>query len=167
MNMNTQLAIIRSEGKEHLCYRDEECFFDVSYPMTTFTEGEDKFEIVKCNRPLADKTFLYQGKHFLIIPDMYYNGWLALCLKDPTTNEPYTTLTVNLTHEHAFSLPDKAFIDINNNPDAMEFLIANKLAEDTGYKKQSGWVNYPMVRLNLPLLYRLDPAAFHRMMNIQ
>lgn len=76
-------------------------------------------------------------------------------------------MTVNLTHEHAFSLPDKAFVDINNNPDAMEFLIANKLAEDTGYKKQSGWVNYPMVRLNLPLLYRLDSAAFHRMMNIQ
>ena len=28
--MNTRLAIIRSEGKEHLCYREEECFVDVS-----------------------------------------------------------------------------------------------------------------------------------------
>lgn len=33
--MNTRLAIIRSEGKEHLCYREEECFVDVSYPMVT------------------------------------------------------------------------------------------------------------------------------------
>lgn len=37
--MNTRLAIIRSEGKEHLCYREEECFVDVSYPMVTFTKG--------------------------------------------------------------------------------------------------------------------------------
>lgn len=36
--MNTRLAIIRSEGKEHLCYREEECFVDVSYPMVTFTD---------------------------------------------------------------------------------------------------------------------------------
>ena len=45
--MNTRLAIIRSEGKEHLCYREEECFVDVSYPMVTFTKGEDDFEEVK------------------------------------------------------------------------------------------------------------------------
>lgn len=32
--MNTRLAIIRSEGKEHLCYREEECFVDVSYPVS-------------------------------------------------------------------------------------------------------------------------------------
>ncbi len=47
--MNTRLAIIRSEGKEHLCYREEECFVDVSYPMVTFTKGEDDFEIIKCD----------------------------------------------------------------------------------------------------------------------
>lgn len=165
--MNTQLAIIRSNGKEYLCSKDEECFIDVSYPMMTFAEGEDAFEIVKCNRPMADKTFLYQGRHLSIVPNMYQNGWLALCLKDPKTDELYTTLTVNLLDETAFSLPDRAFIDINNNPDAMEFLISNKLAEDTGYRKQSGWVNYPMVKLNLPSLYRLNPAAFNRIMNFQ
>ncbi len=123
--MNTQLAIIRSNGKEHLCSKDEECFIDVSYPMMTFAEGEDEFEIVKCNRPMADKTFLYQGRHLSIVPNMYQNGWLALCLKDSKTDELYTTLTVNLVDETAFSLPDRAFIDINNNPDAMEFLISN------------------------------------------
>ena len=40
--MNTRLAIIRSEGKEHLCYREEECFVDVSYPMVTFTKGRSE-----------------------------------------------------------------------------------------------------------------------------
>ena len=40
--MNTRLAIIRSEGKEHLCYREEGMFLcDVlPIPMVTFTKGE-------------------------------------------------------------------------------------------------------------------------------
>ena len=83
----------------------------------------------------------------------------------PETDEPYTVLTVNLECEPAFALPDKAFIDINNNPEAMEFLLSNSLAEDTGYRRRSGWVNYPMVKLNLPMLYRLNPTAFNTMLN--
>lgn len=166
MIMNTQIVIIRSEGKEHLCYKDEGCFVDVSFPMLAFTAGEDDFEIVKCNRPYSGKRFLYHGRQLSIVPEMYRNGWPALYLKDPETDEPYTVLTVNLESEPAFSLPDKAFIDINNNPDAMEFLLSNRLAEDTGYRRQSGWVSYPMVTLNLPELYRLDPPAFHSMLNV-
>ena len=165
--MNTHLTIIRSQGKEYLCYRDEECFVDVSLPMMTFTEGEDEFEIVKCNRPLVGSTFFYRDGYFSIAMELYPNGWPALCLKVPETHEVYAILTVNLEKETAFALPDKAFVDINNNPDAMEFLIANKLAEDTGYKRQSGWVNYPMVTLNMPLLYRLDPAGFHKIISYQ
>lgn len=163
--MNTQFAIILSEGKEYLCYKEEDSFVDVSFPMMTFTAGEDDFEIVKCNRPFSGKTFPYHGRHLSIAPEMYHNGWLALCLKDPKTDEPYTVLTVNLEYEPAFALPDKAFIDINNNPEAMEFLLSNSLAEDTGYRRRSGWVNYPMVKLNLPMLYRLNPTAFNTMLN--
>ncbi|WP_368339357.1 DUF4313 domain-containing protein, partial [Parabacteroides merdae] len=58
-------------------------------------------------------------------------------------------------------------VDINNNPDAMEFLLSNKLAEDTGYRRQSGRVSYPMVTLNLPTFYRLDPHAFSAILNIR
>lgn len=91
--MNTQLAIIRSEGKEHLCYREEECFVDVSYPMVTFTKGEDDFEIVKCDHPSMEETFLYQESRLSIVIEMYHNGWPALSLKDPVTHEIYTVLT--------------------------------------------------------------------------
>ena len=136
--MNTRLARIRSEGKEHLCYREEECFVDVSYPMVTFTKGEDDFEIAKCDHPSMEETFLYQESRLSIVIEMYHNGWPALSLKDPVTHEIYTVLTVNLEDKAAFSLPDRAFVDINNNPDAMEFLLSNKLAEDTGYRRQSG-----------------------------
>lgn len=123
--MNTRLAIIRSEGKEHLCYREEECFVDVSYPMVTFTKGEDDFEIVKCDHPSMEETFLYQESRLSIVIEMYHN------------------------------------------PDAMEFLLSNKLAEDTGYRRQSGWVSYPMVTLNLPTFYRLDPHVFSAILNIR
>ena len=84
--MNTQLAIIRSKGKEHLCYREEECFVDVSYPMVTFTKGEDDFEIVKCDHPSMEETFLYQESRLSIVIEMYHNGWPALSLKDPVTS---------------------------------------------------------------------------------
>lgn len=163
--MNTQFAIILFEGKEYLCHKDGECFVDVSCPMRAFTAGEDDFEIVKCNRPFSGRTFLYQGLHLSVVPEIYSNGWPALCLKEPETDELYTVLTVNLENAPAFALPDRAFIDINNNPDAMEFLLSNRLAEDTGYRRQSGWVSYPMVTLNLPELYRLNPPAFDRMFN--
>lgn len=106
--MNTRLAIIRSEGKEHLCYREEECFVDVSYPMVTFTKGEDDFEIVKCDHPSMEETFLYQESRLSIVIEMYHNGWPALSLKDPVTHEIYTVLTVNLEDKAAFSLPDRA-----------------------------------------------------------
>lgn len=165
--MNTEFAIILHGGKEYLCHKDGECFVDVSCPMRAFTAGEDDFEIVKCNRPFSGRTFLYQDLHLSVVPEMYHNGWLALCLKEPETDELYTVLTVNLENAPAFALPDRAFIDINNNPDAMEFLLSNRLAEDTGYRRRSGWVSYPMVTLNLPELYRLNPPAFGRMLNVR
>lgn len=61
----------------------------------------------------------------------------------------------------AVGLPDKAFIDINNNPDAMEFLVLNNLATDTGYRRGSGWVEYPMAHVNLPLVFQHCPEAFN------
>ena len=93
---------------------------------------------------------------------IYRNGWLALCLELADTEEPYTILTVNLEEMDAIGLPDKAFIDINNNPDAMEFLVLNNLATDTGYRRGSGWVEYPMVHVNLPLVFQHCPESFNR-----
>ena len=73
--------------------------------------------------------------------------------------------TIHGTYRQSGRLPGirdsrQAFIDINNNPEAMEFLIRNSLAEDTGYRRKSGWVEYPMAKLNLAELYRLSPESF-------
>ena len=42
----------------------------------------------------------------------------------------------------------------------MAFLSANGLATDSGYKRRSGFVEYPMVMLNLALIYQHFPKAF-------
>ena len=97
---------------------------------------------------------------FRLVTGFYPNGWPALSLESPDNGKPYTVLTVNLEDSPAFGIPDKAFIDINNNPEAMEFLIRNSLAEDAGYRRKSGWVEYPMAKLNLAELYRLSPESF-------
>ncbi len=57
-------------------------------------------------------------------------------------------------------LPDRTFIDVNHYPDAMEFLETNNLATYSGYKRRSGFVEYPMAVLNLPLLYQHAPQIF-------
>lgn len=105
-------------------------------------------------------TYPYHKRKLKLVPGFYPNGWLALSLEVPKTGEAYTVLTVNLEDFPAFGIPDKAFVDINNNPEAMDFLIRYNLAEDTGYRRRSGWVEYPMVKLNLPELYRISPAYF-------
>lgn len=135
--MNTSFEIIRSAGTDHLCYRVEnDTFVAVHNQMLSFTEKEDEFEIVPTDKSYRDKLYIYQGQAVRLVPQIYRNGWLALCLELADTEEPYTILTVNLEEMDAIGLPDKAFIDINNNPDAMEFLVLNNLATDTGYRRQ-------------------------------
>ena len=128
--------------------------------MRRFTEGEDEFKIQESGKKRCERTFRYHGKEFRLVTGFYPNGWPVLSLESPDNGELYTVLTVNLEDSPAFGIPDQAFIDINNNPEAMDFLIRYNLAEDTGYRRRSGWVEYPMVKLNLPELYRISPAYF-------
>ena len=145
--MEKKYAIILFKGKEYLCKHEDGCHYDVSCPVRTFTEGEDDFKIQESGKNRSERTFRY-------------HGWPVLSLESPDNGELYTVLTVNLEDSPAFGIPDKAFIDTNNNPEAMEFLIRNSLAEDTGYRRKSGWVEYPMAKLNLAELYRLSPESF-------
>lgn len=157
--MRIQFEIIRSQGSEHLCYKVDEIYVDVSNPMLSFTE-EDEFEILKQEKSLLEKEYEYNGSKVRLVPQIYENGWPALVLETVQDGELYTMLSVNLEEMDAIGLPDRTFIDTNNNPEAMEFLVSNGLATDTGYKRRSGWVEYPMAMLNLPLLYLHNPQAF-------
>lgn len=73
------------------------------------------------------------------------NGNTAI-IAETKEGEPFGVLTVNLNNE----LPrNMAYIDTNNMPDALNFLIKNDLAEDTGKTGESGFCTYPLVKLKL------------------
>ena len=74
--------------------------------------------------------------------------------------DDYIVLSVNLKEMNALGVPDRTFMDVNHYPDAMEFLVSNGLATDSGYRRRSGFVEYPMIMLNLPFLYQHNPQSF-------
>ena len=57
--------------------------------------------------------------------------------------DEYIVLSVNLEEMDALGLPDRTFIDVNNYPDALDFLVENRLATDSGYKRRSGFRGIP------------------------
>lgn len=99
---------------------------------------------------------------YYLVPEFYRNGWLALTLVMVEDEDEYIVLSVNLEEMDALGLPDRTFIDVNHYPEAMEFLVKNGLATDSEYKRRSGFVEYPMAMLNLPLLYQHNPQIFQK-----
>ena len=160
--MEIQFAIVRLENAEYLCYKVDAVYVDASNPMMTFTEGEDVFEVLNPDTSFMQKEYQFRGERYYLVPRFYGNGWLALTLEQVDDRQNSVVLSVNLEEMDALGLPDRTFVDVNNYPDAMEFLQANGLATDSRYKRRSGFVEYPMAMLNLPLLYRHAPQEFQR-----
>jgi len=160
--MKIQFAIVRSENKEYLCYKSDSVYVYVSNPMIAFTEGEDNFQIVEPDCSFIRKEYEFRGERFYLVPQFYGNGWLALILQSVEDETEYIVLSVNLERMDAIGLPNRTFIDVNHYPDAMEFLKVNNLATDSDYKRRSGFVEYPMAILNLPLLYQHAPQIFQK-----
>lgn len=158
--MEIKFAIVRSKNVEHLCYKVDAVYVDVSNPMMTFTVDEDEFEVVIPDYSFMQKEYEFRGERYYLVPRFYGNGWLALTLAMVEDEQEFIVLSVNLEEMDALGLPDRTFIDINHYPEAMEFLLANGLATDSGYRRRSGFVEYPMVMLNLPLLYQHNPQSF-------
>ena len=160
--MEIQFAIVRSENREYLCYKAGEAYVDDSNPMIAFAAGEDEFEIVEPDSSFRQKEYEFRGEQYYLVPEFYRNGWLALTLVMVEDEDEYIVLSVNLEEMDALGLPDRTFIDVNHYPEAMEFLVKNGLATDSEYKRRSGFVEYPMAMLNLPLLYQHNPQIFQK-----
>lgn len=158
--MEIKFSIVRSENVEHLCYKVDAVYVDVSNPMMFFTVDEDEFEVVIPDFSFMKKEYEFRGERYYLVPRFYGNGWLALTLAMVEDEQEFIVLSVNLEEMDALDLPDRTFIDINHYPEAMEFLLANGLATDSGYRRRSGFVEYPMAMLNLPLLYQHNPQSF-------
>ena len=160
--MEIQFAIVRSENREYLCYKAGEAYVDASNPMIAFAAGEDEFEIVEPDSSFRQKEYEFRAEQDYLVPEFYRNGWLALTLVMVEDEDEYIVLSVNLEEMDALGLPDRTFIDVNHYPEAMEFLVKNGLATDSEYKRRSGFVEYPMAMLNLPLLYQHNPQIFQK-----
>ena len=138
--MEIQFAIVRSENREYLCYKAGEAYVDASNPMIAFTAGEDEFEIVEPDSSFRQKEYEFRGERYYLVPRFYRNGWLALILVMVEDEDEYIVLSVNLEEMDALGLPDRTFIDVNNYPDALDFLVETRLATDSGYKRNTLWL---------------------------
>lgn len=78
----------------------------------------------------------------------YGNGNTAITLVDKETGEDVANLTVNLVE---LLLPDQAYIDTNNFPEAEQFLKETGLGKPTGNTRQSGFCEYPLYNINLDM----------------
>ena len=152
--------IVRKNGNDYLCRKSGNSYCDVSCPITEFIEGEDEFEIIAPDPQYLNKIYKYRGRKVKVAPTFYENGWPAIALTDPKDDYNYDIITVNLETMPAMAIPNRAFIDCNNHPHGLQFLTSTGLANNTGYRRHNGFVSYPMVTLNLALLYQHDPDAF-------
>ena len=75
--MKKKYVIILSEGKEYLCCHEDGCYYDVSCPMRSFTEGEEDFEIMDSGQNRHGNTYPYHKRKLKLVPGFYPNGWLA------------------------------------------------------------------------------------------
>lgn len=157
-----EFAIIRYDDENYLCYKDGNEYVYVANSMYTFVEGEDEFQIIPPDFSFRKKIYTYNKRKVRIVPELYPNGWLAICAENPKNKSDYEALTVNLETSNAVGLPKNTFIDCNNQPQALKFLIKNKLVTDAHYKRQNGFVQYPMVVVDLVLLYQHDPEIFQK-----
>lgn len=80
------------------------------------------------------------------------NGNLAIQLITPE-GEPVSTLTVNIMDGVCeYRGEEYAYVDTNNNPTGVKFILENELGEPTGEVGYSGFCEYPLYRFNLDKL---------------
>ena len=158
--MSKKYHIISVNGKQYLCCKIEETYANVANMSIGFTPGEDEFQEIPRDESLKEKIYLYKDREVCLTPSLYPNGWLALTVENPYDKGDFIVLSTNIERMPAMGLPDRVFVDCNNEPEALEFLVKNGFAEETGYNRQSGFVSYPMVIVDLALVYQHAPETF-------
>lgn len=123
-------------------------------------EKEDQLICNIVNQNLAKENFTFgecSGKQVVLRflkYQMFENFGLQLYIE----GEPYATITVNIE-----PMQYREFcVDINNFPEAMAFLYDNNIAEPTGACVRSGFVIYPVWKLNEKYFYGVAEALERR-----
>lgn len=97
---------------------------------------------------------LYGEKYDInIMRSTYRDNNNTAVIAELSNGEPFAVFTVNLDDD----LPENmAYLDTNNVRGVLEFMIENNLAEDTGKTGTSGFCTYPLVRLNLDKIPKIE-----------
>lgn len=160
MANETKFLIVKGKSENVLCYKYGDELINVCNPSEWY--DATTAEIIQPDPALLTKPYEYKGYTVNFKPKFYKNGIIALTLCLHETNEIYFVLSVNLEELPLPGIPPFTFIDSNNEPEAVDFLVRNGLAYTTPNKRRSAFCEYPMVRLNLPLIFQHDPSAFQQ-----
>lgn len=88
----------------------------------------------------------FQGEQVIIdLSQKYLNGRTAIQLISVEDYSPYCDVTVNV--DVPLEENEVAIKDYSENEGMLDFLIANKVVEDTGKRIESGWVKIPICKL--------------------
>lgn len=96
----------------------------------------------------------YYGNKIKVYPLIasYYNHNLAIRLWTDD-GEPWASLTVNLdVNLHDELGEEYALVDVNNFPEAEEFIAKYGIGEPMNASKTSGYVRYPLYKFDLKKL---------------
>lgn len=146
---------------------DETVYVSLCNPNLYYIKGIDTFEELPMPSN-EDKIFTYKRKKVKIRPAFYRNGCIAI-LAIPEESEDsfdYYTLTVNLYEMNLMSFSSFVYVDINNEPEALDFLVENGIAEKTPFTKQNGFVEYPAISVNLLKMCSITPEKFLEMTSL-
>lgn len=100
----------------------------------------------------------FYGEDYMLAPytNRYVNnGSLAITLYGDD-DEPFCDMTVNITTS-ATSGSNCAFVDTNNNPWIIEFILDNGLGKPTGRYGTSGYCTYPEYEFDLSKMNEGQP----------
>jgi len=90
-------------------------------------------------------SYIYQGFRVNIKLGRYYGGNLAVQLEEED-GQPFATASINVKE---LDLAGGEFVckDYSENEGMLNFLLSNGIAEDTGRKVNTGYVNSSILKL--------------------
>lgn len=150
--------------KGDLFYTDGTIYVSVCNPNVYYIKGQDEFEELPMPKK-EDKTYTLEDTQVRLEPAFYGNGCIAIIAIPIDAEGPYDyfTLTVNLNEVPLMSFSPFIYADINNVPESLDLLVNNGLARKLPMSRQSGFVTYPAIAVDLLKMCVIAPEKFEQM----
>lgn len=150
-----------------LFYTDGIVYVSVCNPNIYYIKGQDEFEELPMPKK-EDKTYTLEGRQVRIEPAFYRNGCIAVIAIPVDTEDPYDyhMLTVNLNTVPMMSFSPFIYADINNVPESLDLLVNSGLARKLPMSRQSGFVSYPAIAVDLLKMCAIAPEKFEEMTSL-